>query len=31
VMTHGDLVPGNVLVADGRLAGHPRCRRPRTG
>lgn len=21
VMTHGDLVPGNVLVADGRLAG----------
>ncbi len=20
-MTHGDLVPGNVLVADGRLAG----------
>ncbi|MEV4833188.1 aminoglycoside phosphotransferase family protein [Nonomuraea sp. NPDC049486] len=21
VMTHGDLIPGNVLVADGRLAG----------
>lgn len=21
VMTHGDLVPGNVLVSDGRLAG----------
>ena len=21
VMTHGDLVPGNVLVCDGRLAG----------
>jgi aminoglycoside phosphotransferase (APT) family kinase protein len=21
VMTHGDLIPGNVLVSDGRLAG----------
>jgi aminoglycoside phosphotransferase (APT) family kinase protein len=21
VMTHGDLIPGNILVADGRLAG----------
>jgi hypothetical protein len=20
-MTHGDLIPGNVLVTDGRLAG----------
>ena len=30
VMTHGDLIPGNLLVAHGRLTGSTRCRWPGT-